>query len=360
MRRSLVAVSAAAAVALFSWGVRQRPVYAAGQVAVAAVAPKADAVGAESYAEHCAICHGEQREGLLPAFPPLLGIKRQLKDPQIVELVHHGKGRMPGFPKLKEQELTALLHFLGTDTLTPSAATSAGAESASATTSPLSEAGKGLFQQSCAFCHGRDAGGGETGPDLTRSKLVSEDVAGNKIMEVIRNGRPAKKMPAFNYSQQELLSLVAFVHAQEAKAIAMKGNRRGVDVSDLQTGNVEAGRRYFNGAGTCSKCHSPTGDLAGVAKRYQGLQLEERMLYPRDAKAHVTVTPASGKATTGTLAYQDEFTIGLRDAAGRYQAWPVSRVKFVVDDPVEAHADLFPHYTDDDIHNLMAYIQTLR
>ena len=76
-----------------------------------------------------------------------------------------------------------------------------------------------------------------------------------------------------------------------------------MDVSDLQTGNAEAGKRYFNGAGGCATCHSPTGDLAGIASRYQGLELEKQMLYPRHAKSKVTVTLASGQTISGTLAY---------------------------------------------------------
>jgi cytochrome c oxidase cbb3-type subunit 3 len=224
----------------------------------------------------------------------------------------------------------------------------------------LSKAGGDLFVQNCAFCHGRDAMGGETGPDLTRSKLVIADVGGDKISEVIRDGRPQKGMPSFNFSNEEMLSVVAFIHDQEKKAAAQNGRRRGVDVSDLQTGNVEKGKEYFNGAGGCSKCHSPTGDLAGIASRYEGLHLEERMLYPRDAKSKVTVTLPSGEKVSGTLAYQDEFVIGLRDANNTYRSWPTSKVKYAVDAPVEAHVELFPKYTDDDIHNLMAYLQTLR
>ena len=71
------------------------------------------------------------------------------------------------------------------------------------------------------------------------------------------------------------------------------GGRRGVEVSDLQTGNVEAGRQYFNGAGTCSTCHSPTGDLAGIADRRKGLDLLERMLYPSPRAD----SPSAAKAT---------------------------------------------------------------
>ena len=168
-------------------------------------------------------------------------------------------------------------------------------------------------------------------------------------------------MPAFNnLSSEQITELAAFIHSEQIKSMAQSGKRKGVDVSDLQTGNVEAGKAYFNGPGGCATCHSPTGDLAGIASRYEGLQLEERMLYPKDVKSKVTVTLASGEKLTGTLAYLDEFTVGMRDTTGTYRSWPVSAVKYSVDAPVEAHVALFSKYTDADIHNLMAYMQTLR
>ena len=226
--------------------------------------------------------------------------------------------------------------------------------------------GKALFRKDCSFCHGRDAGGGETGPDLTRSKLVTADVDGNKIGPVVRNGRPDKGMPPFDRSDQEIASLVAFIHTQQTKALASaglrggSGGRKGVDVSDLQTGNAEAGKRYFEGAGGCSTCHSPSGDLAGLASRYQGLELEEQMLYPKHAKQKISVTLASGQAVTGTLAYLDEFTVGLIDSTGSYRSWRTRDVQYKVDPALNAHVEQFPKYTDGDVHNLMAYLQTLR
>jgi len=84
------------------------------------------------------------------------------------------------------------------------------------------------------------------------------------------------------------------------------------------------------------------------------------MLYPEGAKSTVTVALPSGEKLTGTLAYLDEFTVALRDGNGVYHSWPTSRAKYAVDAPVEAHVDLFGKYTDAAIHNLMAYLQTLR
>jgi mono/diheme cytochrome c family protein len=309
--------------------------------------------GAESYARHCAICHGDQREGNLPGFPPLLGISHRMPTDEITELIHAGKGRMPGFLAVKDAELNSLLHFLTTG---ESAQTAAGVSGAGAT---LSQAGAQLFQQNCAFCHGRDAMGGETGPDLTQSKLVRKDRTGEEISKVIHEGRPDNKMPAFNFSDQETRGIIAFIREREAEAVARPGGRRGVSVQDLQTGDAAAGKRYFEGAGGCAKCHSPTGDLAGIASRHEGLELEERMLYPRNVKNRVKVTLPSGQTISGILAYRDEFTVALKDANGVYHSWPANHVRYNVDAPVEAHVDLFPKYTDDDIHNLMAYLQTL-
>jgi mono/diheme cytochrome c family protein len=311
--------------------------------------------GAAIYAKNCSICHGDQREGIPPAFPPLTGIRHQMTAQQVAQLIRTGKGRMPAFTTLPDPDLQALVVWLeGTEE-----AGSAQNSSENTDVAGSVHAGDALFHQNCAFCHGRDAMGGESGPDLTQSKLVLADKGGDKIGPVVREGRPGTKMPGFNFSSQEMQQIVAFLHARVAAAASQQGSRRGVSVADLQTGNVEAGKAYFNGAGGCAKCHSPAGDLAGVASRYEGLQLEERMLYPRNAKSTVTVTLSSGEKITGTLAYRDEFTIGLRDNTGQYRSWNASRVRYTVDSPVEAHVQLFSQYTDDDIHNLMAYIQTL-
>jgi cytochrome c oxidase cbb3-type subunit 3 len=225
----------------------------------------------------------------------------------------------------------------------------------------LVQSGRDLFRQDCSFCHGRDAGGGESGPDLTRSKLVTEDVDGDKIGVVVRRGRPDKGMPPFDRSNKQIASLAAFIHIQQSRALSRgSGGRKGVDAVDLQTGNAEAGKQYFEGIGGCSGCHSPTGDLAGIASRYRGLELEEQMLYPRHAKSRVTVKLSLGQTITGNLAYLDEFTVGLIDSTGTYRSWRTSDVQYKVDTAVDAHVELFRKYTDADIHNLMAYLETFR
>ncbi|HKW33936.1 MAG TPA: cytochrome c [Candidatus Acidoferrum sp.] len=236
-----------------------------------------------------------------------------------------------------------------------------------ATPSEQVQKGQSLFATQCAFCHGRDAAGGETGPDLTSSELVEKDVSGNEIGPVVRSGRIDKGMPPFNLADAELGAVVAFIHDQKTKMDSKQGRRRTVQAEDLQTGNAEEGKRYFNGSGGCAKCHSPSGDLAGVASRFRGLALLERTLYPWGRRAGpsslpvtATVTLPSGETVMGKLAYRDEFVIALVDSSGWYRSWFKSNVKFKVNNPLEAHSEQLGKYTEETMHNVLAYLQTLR
>ena len=230
------------------------------------------------------------------------------------------------------------------------------------------KAGESRFASQCGFCHGRDAQGGESGPDLTHSTLVAEDTRGDKIGPTIRSGRPAKGMPAFTLPDGDVAAIVAFIHDAKTKAEAESGGRRSVDVDDLQTGSIEAGKRYFNGSGGCAKCHSIAGSFATIGTRFQGLALLQRMLYPTSGRGPgaapvpptITVITAKGQQVTGKLAYRDEFTITLIDSDGWNRSWPIGSVKIDGEDPLRAHAELLGKYSDQDIHDVFAYLQTLK
>jgi cytochrome c oxidase cbb3-type subunit III len=228
------------------------------------------------------------------------------------------------------------------------------------------QAGESRFLSECGFCHGRDAQGGESGPDLTRSSLVAEDVRGDKIGPVILSGRADKGMPAFRLPAADVAAIVAFIHDEKSKAESAAGGRRSVELSDLETGNVEAGKRYFSGDGGCIKCHTLSGSFATVGTRFQGLALLQRMLNPSRGPRTgsflpaVTITLASGQKVTGKLAYRDEFTVTLIDSDGWTHSWPAAEVKVESDDPLQAHFEQLGRYTDEEIHDLFAFLQTLR
>ncbi len=225
-------------------------------------------------------------------------------------------------------------------------------------------AGAAQFSAQCGFCHGRDATGGESGPDLTRSELVAEDVRGDKIAAVLASGRPNEGMPAFKLTDVDLGALVAFIHDQKTKFDEQGGGRRQVAPEDLDTGDIAAGRRYFNGAGGCSGCHSVEGDLAGVASRYQGLQLIQRMLYPggrpAPARPRVTFKLESGETLVAPVAGESEFDITIVDPTGERVTYNKADVDYVVDRPLDAHFEQLGKYTDKDMHDVYAFLSTLR
>ncbi len=224
--------------------------------------------------------------------------------------------------------------------------------------------GEQRFGAQCGFCHGRDAAGGEEGPDLTRSDIVAEDNRGDKIRPLLKTGRTDEGMPSFaSLSDADAMAIVAFIHTQKTKLDADSGGRRQVDPEDLATGNAKAGLRYFDTA--CAKCHSATGDLAGIATRYKGLALMQRMLYPTAGRPapkrpQVTLTLASGEKIVAPLAVEDEWTVSVTDAAGARKTYEKSAVKYEVNDPMQAHFDQLGKYTDKDMHDVYAYLESLK
>ena len=72
------------------------------------------------------------------------------------------------------------------------------------------------------------------------------------------------------------------------------------------------------------------------------------------------VTLRDGQVVSGTLAYRDEFTISLTDANGWRRSWPANQVTYTVDDRLQAHVEQLGRYTDGDMHDVLAYLQTLR
>jgi len=225
--------------------------------------------------------------------------------------------------------------------------------------------GRAQFRQTCASCHGDEATGGR-GPDLIRSSLARRDKNGDLIGPVITAGRADRGMPAFPLTETQIADVAAFLHAQIA-LFDLHTRTPGAYPNDipaerLATGSVEAGKAYFYGAGGCSQCHSPTGDLAGVAKKYDPQNLQSRFLYPSGATVTLTVTLPSGEQFEGTQLVNDEDNVGIVAKDGWYYSWPRSTVKSVeVHDPLAAHRELLLHkYTTADMHNLFTYLETLK
>jgi mono/diheme cytochrome c family protein len=230
------------------------------------------------------------------------------------------------------------------------------------------ERGAKFYTTNCGGCHGATGRGGPGAPDLIRSVLVLDDEKGILIAPVLREGRPDMGMPKPGLSEPQIADLVAWLHVQTYAA----GHRSTYAFLDVLTGDPKKGEAYFTGAGKCSSCHSASGDLKGIGNRYDGFALQSRWLQPRGGRGGrggasksaitVTVTPASGKAVTGTLDRVDDFSVSLRDAEGLYRSFTRDGAtpKVEIRDPLKVHTDLLGKYTDADIHNVTAYLVTLK
>ena len=239
----------------------------------------------------------------------------------------------------------------------PATAQAPEATPASSIDKAAADRGQGIFSSSCSFCHGSQATGTEQAPNLLRSPLVFQDHGGDTLGPFLKQGRPTLGMPAFpTLEPAQVEDISAFLHTRIQQ---VRGSR--LPEAALLVGDPKAGLAYFNGAGKCSTCHSATGDLAHIGSKEQPLALTTSFLTPPAKPSEVTVVLPSGQSVKGKLEYLDEFTVSLVDTAGVYHTWPRDRTKSVdVVDPLAAHRAMLPVYTDKDIHDLLAYLVTLK
>lgn len=227
---------------------------------------------------------------------------------------------------------------------------------------PETERGRSQFLKSCAFCHGPEANGGAAGPNLLRSSVVRHDENGNRIGQVVREGRPEKGMPPIQLTSDQIGDVAAFLRYRVAVSDGRSAPRPGADYSaaKLLVGNAAAGKAFFNGAGGCSECHSPTGDLAGISRKYPAVDLQARFLFPAEPYLTATVTESSGKQFTGKIRLHTNYDIAIEDSNGLYHSWPLDKVKVDVKDPLSAHRKLLSQFTDSEMHDMLAYLETLK
>jgi cytochrome c oxidase cbb3-type subunit 3 len=222
--------------------------------------------------------------------------------------------------------------------------------------------GHDQFRASCGFCHGPTAAGGNGGPNLIFSSVVRLDEKGADITRLIQTGRPEKGMPVVPLTPAQVADIVAYLKARIAEVDLTSGRRpsRDYDLKKLLTGDADRGKAYFNGAGQCSSCHSPTGDLKGVASRYPPIELQARFMYPSGVARKATVTEAGGASFTGDLVRQDAFGVTIKPADGPPRTWPPDSVTVQVSDPLAKHFELLRTYTNATMHDMFAYLVTLK
>ena len=230
---------------------------------------------------------------------------------------------------------------------------------------PISAArGAQLYAANCAFCHGEKANGAE-GPDLVRSRVVLHDEQGELVGPVVHQGRVNVGMPAFPaWNDQQLKDVAEFLHMR----VEQSANRGLYTLRSVITGDAQAGEAYFRGAGKCIECHSATNDLAHIGSRYEPAELQQRFLYPVDKDESRTVTApnvritfASGQVVSGKLRRLDDFDVAIVGTDGAYQSYAIEKgVQVSVEDKLLRHRLLLDQYSDRDMHDLTAYLATLK
>jgi cytochrome c oxidase cbb3-type subunit 3 len=239
------------------------------------------------------------------------------------------------------------------------------------------ERGKSVYIAECITCHGVKARGGnpnlptnQQGPDLIRSLVVLHDRYGKEIGPFLAKGHPLQSGRS-SLKPEEVADLAHFLH-QKVYNTLRSGPE--LQIQNVLTGDPKAGATYFNGAGKCNTCHSPTGDLKGIGGRYDPPTIQSKFLFPRtvgfgrrgaasttEKPVTVTVTQSNGQVVTGVLVALDDFNVSLRDSEGSYRSFKITEsLKVVKHDPYAMHVALLDRYTDKNIHDIVAYLESLK
>ncbi len=241
--------------------------------------------------------------------------------------------------------------------------------------------GRSLFEVNCRLCHGADLRGGDMGGvNLLRSTLVLNDQHGELILPVVHGGRANPGMPPMppfpQLADDDVKAIAEYIHSVAATMRGQGNPPPGTEpvVLNIVVGDPAAGKTYFQQK--CASCHSASGDLAGVASRYaEPVQLQNAWVSGgggrggrggggRGSRAQttVTVTTPQGQRAEGRLDRIDDFMVVLTPADGVQRSFrrvgDVPRVE--IHDPLEGHKKLLSSYTDKDIHDVTAYLVTVK
>ena len=233
------------------------------------------------------------------------------------------------------------------------------------------ERGKQIWIAECVTCHGAQARGTDNGPNLLRSIVMLRDRYGSEIGPFLKKSHPMQSgKPASSLTDAQITDIAHFLRKQLTDTL--RGSPV-FNVQDIRTGDAKAGAEYFNGAGKCNTCHSPTGDLAGLKSKYETVDIQQRMLFPGGGRGgrrgapppasavRVTVTPQGAAPVSGVLLYMDDFVVSVQDSTGAFHSIKrVPSLKIEKTDPLDAHHALLETITDKNIHDLVAYLETLR
>ena len=234
--------------------------------------------------------------------------------------------------------------------------------------------GRRVWASECITCHGAQARGTDTVPSLLRSMVILRDRYGTELGPFLKKGHPTQSgSPSASLTDAQVVDLTHFLRQR------IEDTLRGAapfTEHNVASGNAEAGAAFFKGEGQCATCHNATtNDLAGISSRLSGpVDVQQHVLFPggrarrgapgggsSPTAVTVTLTPSSGPPMSGVLVEMDDQFVTLRDASGAIQVFRrVRGLRVVKNDPLQAHHDLLDRLTDTNIHDLVAYLETMK
>jgi mono/diheme cytochrome c family protein len=232
---------------------------------------------------------------------------------------------------------------------------------------------RAIWSAECVTCHGANARGGDGGPNLVRSPLVLHDRYGSGLGPFLKEGHPMQSgKPSSSLTDAQVVQLSHFL--RQRLLDTLRGSPL-FDVKNVLTGDAKAGAVYFSGEGKCATCHSATGDLAAIGTRLTPVNIQQRFIFPfgggrgRGAAAAppsrtattITVTPPGGPAVTGVRLEEDDFYVTLRESSGAVQTLKrTPGTTVTTTNPLQFHIDLLERITDKQMHDVVAYLETLK
>jgi mono/diheme cytochrome c family protein len=237
-------------------------------------------------------------------------------------------------------------------------------------------AGTTAYNTKCGYCHGDRAKGGNAGPDLITSDVSLHDEDGVGLGEYL-NGAAHTKVVKNELDKETVFNIAAYIHSRIIYSATTRGELSPEAV--LKAGDAKAGETYFNGAGGCAKCHSVTGNLKGIGAKYDAVVLQDKIVNPRNGGGRgrggrgaaappdpnaitATVTLPGGRTVTGIPLRLTDFDVTLRLPDGSTQSWTRENdvPKVERHDPLQAHVDIMTKLTDKQMHDVTAYLATIK
>jgi cytochrome c oxidase cbb3-type subunit 3 len=236
--------------------------------------------------------------------------------------------------------------------------------------------GKTLFEANCASCHATDLRGTAKGVNILRSGIALDDKHGELIAKEL-----AAHNPPVNLVEADTVATAEYIHSVLATS-GGQGSPPGRNPTGLQlnilVGDANAGKAYFDKH--CANCHSVTGDLKGLASKYEDDPRGLQGAWIAGTRAGVfrggrggaigvgetaTVTLASGEKVQGKLVKKTDFLVVLTMPDGTRRSWVRENEipKVEITDPQTAHKKMAIDLDDPDnknMHDVTAYLATLK